>query len=44
MSRPDAAVLYAVLTALLWFMHRANIARLLQGSERKIGAKAAPSG
>jgi glycerol-3-phosphate acyltransferase PlsY len=44
MSRPDAAVLYAVLTALLWFMHRANIARLLQGSEPKIGAKAAPSG
>ena len=44
MSRPDAAVLYAVLTALLWFMHRANIARLLHGSEPKIGAKAAPSG
>ena len=44
MSRPDAAALYAVLTALLWFMHRANIARLLQGSEPKIGAKAAPSG
>ena len=44
MSRPDAAVLFAVLTALLWFMHRANIARLLHGSEAKIGAKAAPSG
>jgi len=44
MSRPDAAVLYAVLTALLWFMHRTNLARLLQGSEPKIGAKAAPSG
>ena len=44
MNRPDAAVLYAVLTALLWFMHRANLARLLQGSEPKIGAKAAPSG
>jgi len=44
MNRPDAAVLYAALTALLWFMHRANIARLLQGSEPKIGAKAAPSG
>jgi acyl phosphate:glycerol-3-phosphate acyltransferase len=43
-NRPDAAVLYAALTALLWFMHRANIARLLQGSEPKIGAKAAPSG
>jgi len=44
MSRPDAAALYAVLTALLWFMHRANLARLLQGTEPKIGAKAAPSG
>jgi acyl phosphate:glycerol-3-phosphate acyltransferase len=44
MNRPDAAVLYAALTALLWFMHRANIARLLQGSEPKIGAEAAPSG
>jgi glycerol-3-phosphate acyltransferase PlsY len=44
MSRPDAAVLYAVLTALLWYMHRANIARLLAGSEPKIGAKATPSG
>ena len=44
MNRPDAAVLYAALTALLWFMHRANISRLLQGSEPKIGAKAAPSG
>ena len=43
-NRPDAAVLYAILTALLWFMHRANIARLLQGSEPKIGAKAAPLG
>ena len=44
MNRPDAAVLYAALTALLWFMHRANLARLLQGTEPKIGAKAAPSG
>jgi len=25
----------------LWIMHRANIARLLDGSEGKIGAKAA---
>jgi len=29
-----------LLTVLLWFMHRANIARLLNGSEGKIGAKA----
>src|SRR5215468_10567939 len=35
-DRPEAA-LFTVLTALLWFMHRANIARLLDGSEGKIG-------
>jgi len=44
MNRPDAAVLDVAHAALVWFMHRANIARLLQGSEPKIGAKAAPSG
>jgi len=31
------AALFAVLTGLLWIMHRANIARLLDGSEGKIG-------
>jgi acyl phosphate:glycerol-3-phosphate acyltransferase len=31
------AQIFLVLTALLWFMHRANIARLLDGSEGKIG-------
>jgi glycerol-3-phosphate acyltransferase PlsY len=35
-DRQEAAV-FAVLTALLWFMHRANIARLMEGSEGKIG-------
>ncbi|WP_376987570.1 glycerol-3-phosphate 1-O-acyltransferase PlsY [Bosea sp. R86505] len=34
-----AAALMAVLTLLLWFMHRANIVRLLAGSEGKIGQK-----
>jgi glycerol-3-phosphate acyltransferase PlsY len=34
--RPEAA-LFLVLTVLIWFMHRANIARLLNGSESKIG-------
>lgn len=34
-----AAALMAVLAALLWFMHRTNIARLLAGSEGKIGQK-----
>jgi len=37
------AVLFAVLTAMLWIMHRANIVRLVKGSEGKIG-KPASSG
>jgi glycerol-3-phosphate acyltransferase PlsY len=36
-ERPEA-VLFASLTALLWIMHRANIARLVNGTESKIGA------
>ena len=32
------ALLFAVLAVLLWVMHRANISRLLAGSEGKIGA------
>src|SRR5262244_971023 len=36
-DRPEA-VLFALLTALLWIMHRANIARLVNGTEGKIGA------
>jgi glycerol-3-phosphate acyltransferase PlsY len=35
----QAALLMAALTVLLWFMHRTNIARLLSGSEGKIGGK-----
>jgi glycerol-3-phosphate acyltransferase PlsY len=31
-------VLFALLTALLWIMHRTNIARLVNGTEGKIGA------
>jgi len=38
---PNIAALFLLLTVLLWVMHRANIARLLDGSEGKIGAKAA---
>jgi acyl phosphate:glycerol-3-phosphate acyltransferase len=34
--RPEAEMFLA-LTALLWFMHRANIQRLLAGTEGKIG-------
>jgi len=36
---PSVAALFLLLTTLLWVMHRANITRLLDGSEGKIGAK-----
>jgi acyl phosphate:glycerol-3-phosphate acyltransferase len=36
------ALLFAGLSALLWFMHRANIARLIAGTETKIGSKSDP--
>jgi glycerol-3-phosphate acyltransferase PlsY len=39
LGRPDVAALFLLLSALLWIMHRANIARMLNGSEGKIGAK-----
>jgi len=35
----STALLFFLLTTLLWIMHRANIARLLNGSEGKIDAK-----
>jgi glycerol-3-phosphate acyltransferase PlsY len=38
MGYPAEAVLYLIMTALIWFMHRANIARLLNGSEGRIGS------
>lgn len=38
-DRPNIAALFLLLTVLLWFMHRANIRRLLDGSEGKIGGK-----
>jgi glycerol-3-phosphate acyltransferase PlsY len=37
---PHEALLFAALAALTFFMHRANIARLMQGTESKIGQKA----
>jgi acyl phosphate:glycerol-3-phosphate acyltransferase len=37
-GRPSEAALFAFLAALLWIRHRANIARLLAGTEGKIGA------
>jgi glycerol-3-phosphate acyltransferase PlsY len=33
----DIATLFSLLTLLLWFTHRANIARLINGTETKIG-------
>jgi len=42
LGQPNAAALFLLLSALLWLMHRANIGRLLQGSEGKIGAKSTP--
>lgn len=39
LGRPREAALFAALAALLWFMHRANISRLLSGTEGKIGQK-----
>ena len=40
-GRTNVAVLFLFLTAALWFMHRENIARLLNGTEGKIGVKTA---
>lgn len=39
LGHPGPAALFLALTMLLWIMHRANIGRLLDGSEGKIGAK-----
>jgi glycerol-3-phosphate acyltransferase PlsY len=36
----DIAALFSLLTLLLWFMHRANIARLVNGTETRIGEPA----
>jgi glycerol-3-phosphate acyltransferase PlsY len=41
-GHPGEAVLFALLTALLWIMHRANITRLIEGTEHRIGAKSTP--
>jgi glycerol-3-phosphate acyltransferase PlsY len=38
LDQHDASALFLALTVVLWVMHRANIARLLAGSEGKIGA------
>jgi glycerol-3-phosphate acyltransferase PlsY len=38
-DQPLLAALFALLTVLLFYMHRANISRLLAGTEGKIGKK-----
>jgi glycerol-3-phosphate acyltransferase PlsY len=38
LGEPGPAVLYLALTTALWIMHRANISRLMAGTEGKIGA------
>jgi glycerol-3-phosphate acyltransferase PlsY len=38
------ALLFAALAALLWVMHRANIGRLLDGTEGRIGARSEARG
>jgi len=39
LGRSDLAVLFVWLTAILWFMHRANILRIVKGTEARIGQK-----
>jgi glycerol-3-phosphate acyltransferase PlsY len=39
LGRPDLAVLFAALSVIVFIKHRANISRLLAGTEGKIGAK-----
>lgn len=36
-GHPDIAALFSLLALLLWFLHRANIARLVSGTETRIG-------
>jgi glycerol-3-phosphate acyltransferase PlsY len=38
-GQPALAALFALLTVLLFYMHRANISRLMAGTEGKIGQK-----
>jgi acyl phosphate:glycerol-3-phosphate acyltransferase len=43
LGRPNIAAFYLVITVLLWVMHRENIARLVNGTEGKLGASVAKS-
>jgi glycerol-3-phosphate acyltransferase PlsY len=42
LGHPQQAWLFLLLSLLLWFMHRANLARLIGGTEGKIGMSKAP--
>jgi len=44
LGQQPEAVLFALLTAMLWIMHRANIARLIAGTEGRIGEHSAAGG
>lgn len=39
LGRPRAGLVFALLAVLLWFKHRANIQRLLRGTETRIGQR-----
>jgi glycerol-3-phosphate acyltransferase PlsY len=39
LGRIDYAVLFAVMTVIVFIKHRANISRLLAGTETRIGAR-----
>ncbi len=39
LGNSKAAILFAILTVMVWIKHRANIVRLLAGTEPKIGTK-----
>jgi glycerol-3-phosphate acyltransferase PlsY len=43
MGQQNTALLFFLLTTLLWIRHRANISRLIAGTEGKIGKSAATS-
>ncbi len=44
LDRQAEALLFLFLTAVLWFTHRDNLARLIAGTEHRIGAKGAGKG
>jgi glycerol-3-phosphate acyltransferase PlsY len=41
LGQPSAALIFLVMAALVWIRHRANIERLIAGTEPRIGQKAA---